>query len=388
MNRIRPGLIAPALVAMAAVAASAVSGQSEVFRSAEHDYRLVTVADGFDHPWSMAWLPNHDMLVTERSGTLRIVRDGVLLPDPVPGVPEVVARGQGGLLEVTPHPDFADNNIIYLTYSKPNDERSGTTALGWGRFENDELIGFEDLFIANSQGGGHYGSKIAFSPDGYLLFTVGDRMASPSGDLEAHPAQDITNHHGTVNRLNLDGSIPEDNPFVDVEGAEPSIWSYGHRNMQGLVIDQQTGIVWLTEHGPQGGDEVNVIKPGLNYGWPVVGFGVNYRSGLAIHEGTHREGMEQPAYVWIPSIGASGMMLYTGDVFPRWKGNLFAGGLAGQVLSRFVPGGEEITFEESLVWGQGRLRDVRQGPDGLIYLAIESRGDELTPVVRLEPVER
>lgn len=362
--------------------------QSDVMRSAQHDYRVVTVADGLVHPWSIAFLPGGDMLITELPGRLRIVRDGRLLPDPVAGVPEVVAMGQGGLLDVVPHPDFGSNRLIYLSFSKPKDDRErGTTAVVRGRLENDRLTGVEELFEADSEGRGHYGSRIAFDGEGHFFVSVGDRQAPPSGDLEAHPAQDVSNHHGTISRLNEDGTIPADNPLVDREGAEPSIWSYGHRNVQGLAIHPETGDVWATEHGPQGGDELNRIEPGLDYGWPVIGYGVNYRSGSAIHEGTHREGMEQPEHIWVPSIGTSGLMVYTGDRFPGWRGDIFAGGLAGHRLVRLDLEGGEIFLEETLVPGLGRIRDVRQGPDGLIYLAIDGEDDEPTRVVRLEPVD-
>ncbi len=361
-------------------------GQSEVFRSAYHDYRLVTVADGLERPWSIAFLPGGDMLVTERPGRLRIVRDGELLPDPVAGVPSVVTEGQGGLLDVVPHPDFEENRLLYLSFSKPKDDRErGTTAVVRGRFENDTLTDVEEIFEAESEGRGHYGSRLAFDGNGYLFITVGDRQAPPSGDLEAHPAQDLSNHHGTTNRIHDDGRIPEDNPFVGQEGVQPSIWSYGHRNEQGLAVDPWTGNVWANEHGPQGGDELNLIQPGMNYGWPVVGYGVNYRTGLAIHEGTHREGMEPPVHFWVPSIGISGLMIYTGDRFPAWRGSIFVGGLAGQQLARLTMAGQEVLSEETLVQGQGRIRDVRQGPDGLIYLAIDDRAGAPTSILRMEP---
>ncbi|MFV1986871.1 MAG: PQQ-dependent sugar dehydrogenase [Gemmatimonadota bacterium] len=359
----------------------------ETMRSAYYDFRVVTVVDGLEHPWSIAFLPDGDMLVTERPGRLRIVRDGVLLPDPVAGIPEVVAVGQGGLLDVVPHPDFASNRLLYISYSKPKEglER-GTTAVIRGRFENDRLTDVEELFEAVTDGNGHYGSRLAFDGEGYLFITVGDRQASPSGDLEAHAAQDISNHHGTTNRIHDDGRIPSDNPFVGDPDARPEIWSYGHRNPQGLTIDPETGDIWITEHGPQGGDELNLVLPGVNYGWPVVGYGVNYGSGLAIHEGTMREGMQHPTHFWVPSIATSGLMMYTGDAFPEWQGNLFAGGLAGEQLARLTLDGQAVVAEETLVQGIGRVRDVRQGPDGLIYLAIDDRRGELTAVVRLEPV--
>ncbi len=369
------------------VSAAPASAQ-EVHRSAHHDYRVVTVADGLVHPWSIAFLPGGDILITERPGRLRIVRNGVLLPDPAPGVPAVLAQGQGGLLDVVPHPNFAQNRLLYLSFSKPvGDGTEATTAVVRGRFENDRLTDVEEIFEAVSRGRGHYGCRLAFDGIGFLFLTVGDRQASPSGDLEAHPAQDLTNHHGTVIRLHDDGRVPADNPFVGRDGALPEIWTYGHRNSQGLAINLATGDVWATEHGPQGGDELNLIRPGLNYGWPVIGFGVNYRTGATIHEGTHREGMEQPVHVWVPSIGIAGLLVYTGDRFPEWRGNLFAGGMVGEQLARLVMEGPRVVHEETLVHGLGRIRDVRQGPDGYIYLAIDDRRDGPTPVVRLEPVE-
>jgi glucose/arabinose dehydrogenase len=300
-------------------------------------------------------------------------------------VPEVFARGQGGLLDVALHPDFASNRMVYLSYSKPLADDESTTAVVRGRLENDRLTGVEEIFEANTRGNGHYGSRLAFDDDGYLFVTVGERQVPARGDLEAHPAQDISNHHGTVNRLHDDGRIPEDNPFVGRSGAEPSIWSYGHRNPQGLAIHPETGDIWITEHGPQGGDELNLIQPGLNYGWPVVGYGVNYGSGAAIHEATQREGMENPVHFWVPSIGTSGLMIYTGDVFPEWGGNLFAGGLSGEQIARLEMDGRAVTFEETILHGRGRIRDIVQGPDGYIYVAIDDRQGGRTPIVRLEP---
>ena len=365
-----------------------LKGQSPVFRSAYHDYRLVTVAEGLEHPWSIAFLPGGDMLVTERPGRLRIVRNGKLLGHPVRGVPQVLAQGQGGLLDVVPHPDFASNRLLYLSFSKPiGDGSEATTAVVRGRFEDDRLIGVEELFQAVSRGRGHYGCRIAFDGNGFMFLTVGDRQAPARGNLEAHPAQDLSNHHGSTIRLHDDGRVPADNPFIDQAGARPEIWSYGHRNAQGLAIHPETGDVWVNEHGPQGGDELNLDLPGRNYGWPVIGYGVNYRSGTAIHEGTQREGMEQPVHFWVPSIATSGLLIYTGDQFPEWRGNAFVGGLNGQQLARLTMDGQRVTSEETLVQGVGRIRDVRQGPDGYIYLAIDHRQGELTPVVRMEPVK-
>jgi glucose/arabinose dehydrogenase len=278
--------------------------------------------------------------------------------------------------------------LLYLSYSKPLEGGGATTAVARGRFENDQLTGVQDIFVADTRGAGHYGCRLAFDRNGFLFITIGDRQAPPSGDLERHPAQDLSNHHGTIVRLHDDGRVPADNPFVGREGARPETWTYGHRNPQGLAIHPETGDVWANEHGPQGGDELNLIRPGLNYGWPVIGYGVNYRSGAAIHSGTHRQGMEQPVHVWVPSIGVSGLLIYTGDRFPRWKGSFFSGGMAGQQLARIAMDGQRVDYQETLVRRMGRIRDVRQGPDGYIYLAIDHDSGAPTPIVRLEPVPR
>jgi glucose/arabinose dehydrogenase len=258
-----------------------------------------------------------------------------------------------------------------------------------GRFENDRLTNVEQLFQSVSQGRGHFGGKIAFDGKGFLFLTLGDRQVPPEGNLEAHPAQDLSNHHGKLIRLHDDGKVPADNPFVKTAGAKPEIWSYGHRNIQGLAIHPESGQVWANEHGPQGGDELNLIRPMVNYGWPVIGFGVNYTTGLAIHAGTHREGMQQPAQIWVPSIGISGLMIYTGDKFPSWKGDFFVGGMAGQQVVR-MPFDAKRGFgtRELLATNVGRIRDIRQGPDGFIYLVTDDRDGKPTPVLRMEPIER
>ncbi len=365
-----------------------VSAQS-VMRSALHDFRVVTVAEGLVQPWAVAFLPGGDLLITERPGRLRIVRGGKLLPTPVAGVPEVAYENQGGLLEVALHPSFATNRFVYLTFAKRRPNGTGnTTALVRARFENDALTGVTQLFESVSTGRGHFGGKIAFDGKGHLFLTLGDRQVPPEGNLEAHPAQDLTNHHGKVVRLNDDGTVPADNPFVSRAGAKPEIWSYGHRNVQGIAIDPATGNVWTNEHGPQGGDELNLDRAGKNYGWPVIGYGVNYTTGKAIHAGTHREGMEQPLHIWVPSIGISGATFYTGDRFPQWKGQLFIAGMAGEQLGRVTLAGEKVLSRETILPGLGRIRDIRQGLDGFLYLVTEDRDGKPTPVVRLEPVDR
>ena len=359
---------------------------AQIHRSTLHDYRVVPVASGLQNPWGIAFLPGGDILITERAGRLRIVREGRLLPGTVPGVPEVLAQGQGGLMDVQPHPDFATNRLIYITYSKPYTDLEGArTVLIRGTFQDDVLTNIEELFSAQAVGRGHYGSRIAFDGNGYVFITAGDRQAPSRGDLYAHPAQDLSNHHGVVVRLHDDGRIPADNPFVGTAGALGEIWSYGHRNPQGLAFHPMTGDLWANEHGPQGGDELNVVLPGRNYGWPVIGYGVNYGSGTTIHEGTLKEGMESPKHFWVPSIATSGLMIYTGDKFPAWRGNIFVGGLGGEQLSRLTVDGQTVLNEETLFQRMGRIRDVRQGPDGYIYLAIEDRRGAPTGVVRLEP---
>ena len=231
------------------------------------------------------------MLVTERPGRLRIVRNGALLPDSVPGVPEVFAEGQGGLFEVLPHPNFTDNKLLYLSFARPKGEGSTTTVIR-GRFENDRLADIEDVFEAQSQGRGHYGGRLAWHPDGYLFVSVGERMARAAGDLTAHPAQDLSNHHGVTVRLFEDGRVPDDNPFVGQDGVLPEIWSYGHRNPQGLFYNLQSQQLWEIEHGPRGGDEINLIEAGKNYGWPEISYGKEYWAPLSVGHGSHEEGME------------------------------------------------------------------------------------------------
>lgn len=367
-----------------ALAATASLAQSTEYRSMLYDFQVTPVAEDLEVPWSMAWLPNGDMLVTERAGRLRIVRNGSLLAAPVEGVPEVLHEGQGGLFDVVPHPEYASNKLVYLSFAKPLSSGS-TTAVIRGKFENDRLSDIETIFQADSEGrNGHYGARIAFDGEGYLFLSIGDRQASPSGDLTAHQAQDLSNHAGTIVRLHDDGRVPSDNPFLDRRDALPEIYSYGHRNPQSMAIHPVTGDVWAGEHGPQGGDELNIVAPGANFGWPVVGFGVNYGPGRPIHASQQEDGMEGPKHYWVPSIATSGLMIYSGDLFPNWKGDAFVGGLRGQLLARVdvSDDGKRVEMDESIMVGIGRIRDVRQGPDGAIYLATENKG-----VLRMTPSE-
>lgn len=342
-------------------------------------HRVVEVVTGLEHPWSVAFLPGGDMLVTERPGRLRIVRDGELLPDPVAGVPEVRARGQGGLLDVVLHPDFQQNRLVYLSYSKPVGSDAATTAVARGRFEGGRLQDVEDVFVADAVGSGgrHFGSRIVFTPEGLMYVTVGDR-----GEMER--AQDPTDHAGTTIRLHDDGRVPRDNPFVDHPEVRPEIYTYGNRNAQGMAVHPETGDVWQVEHGARGGDEINLIRPGRNYGWPEITHGVNY-SGEPISPDTARAGLEQPLVHWTPSIAPSGMAFYTGDRFPEWRGNVFVGALAGQHLRRVAFDGTTPVEQEQLLEDRGeRIRAVRDGPDGYLYLLTDSPNGAL---LRLEPVE-
>lgn len=369
---------------------TARAAEPPVIEDALHAFRVVTVADGLQQPWSIAFLPSGDMLVTEKPGRLRIVRGGVLQPGHIGGVPQVRYRGQGGLLEVALHPDFESNQLLYLSYAKPSaDEREGTTAVIRGRFDGENLTGVEEVFEAKawSDRGAHFAGKLAFDEQGYLFITVGDRGVNPqSMPLHEHPAQNLMSHQGKVIRLHDDGRVPADNPFVGRDDALPEIWSYGHRNPQGLAIHPETGDVWVTEHGPQGGDELNLARPGLNYGWPVIGYGVQY-GGSRFHEATHREGMEQPVQYWVPSIATSGLMIYTGDRFPGWRGHFFVGGLHGQQLARIpiAAGAEGRVEQPPMLRGFGRIREVREDLDGFIYLAVD--GNSRTKILRLEPAD-
>ena len=384
-----------AIIAVTALSTLQVFAQ-DTYQSAHHDYKVVSVAEDLVQPWSMAWLPNGDMLITEKPGRLRLVRNGQLLPEAIPGTPEVLYKGQGGLFEVVPHPNFSDNQWVYLTFAKPNANEiddGSTTAVVRGRLEDDRLTNVVELFAAQASGFGHYGGKLVFDGEGHMFLTLGDRQDFSFGDREAlmaHSAQDRSNHQGVIVRLNDDGTVPDDNPFVGVDGVLPEIWSYGHRSPQGLAIHPITGDLWESEHGPQGGDELNLVEPGNNYGWPVVGRGVNYGAfGRPIHVGISEEGMTSPTNFWVPSIATSGLMIYSGDKFPMWVGDIFSGGLIGEQLARVHLDDEyrNVVMEETLAYNMGRIRDVRQGPDGYIYLAISDRQAGPSPIVRLEPVD-
>ena len=349
---------------------------SGVIESEDLDFRLETVVEGLGIPWGLAFLPNGDMLVTERSGKFHRYRGGEKLHE-ISGVPEVRDRGQGGLLDVEVHPRFEENGFIYLSYSKPvGDEQ--TTAVMRAKLENDRLTGQKIILEASPHLSTrhHYGSRLEFDKEGYLFLSVGDR-----GRENQNP-QHLDNHCGKIHRIYDDGSIPEDNPFVHSPGAVKSIYSFGHRNPQGVAMHPGTGVIWANEHGPRGGDEVNIIRKGKNYGWPVISYGINY-NGTRFTDITEKEGMEQPERYWVPAIGICGMTFVSGDRYPAWKGDLLCGSLAFKYLARLKMDGDDIVREEKLLKNIGRLRDVKMGRDGYIYLAVEDPGR----VLRIVPAE-
>jgi glucose/arabinose dehydrogenase len=360
-------------------------GQTLEFETNTQTIRVVPIVEGLDSPWSMVFLPSGDRLVTERPGRLRLIRDGVLVEEPIAGVPEVQDRNHGGLLHVVLHPDFPSNDWIYLTYSKVG-EQGGTTAVMRARFDGTELLDATDIFVADAwQGAGlNFGSRVVFDNAGMLYASVGDR-----GPNTEPLAQDLSNHNGTIVRLHDDGRIPDDNPFVDQPGARPEIYSYGHRNPQGMTVHPETGEIWASEHGPMGGDEVNIIRPGANYGWPVVSYGRTY--GGDILGGPLLEGVDPPRYFWVPSIGISGMLFYTGDRFPGWTGQLIVTGMNSMLIQRVRLDGRGANERESMLTQlRQQVRDIQQGPDGLIYLVTRQDGNR-TPnsgmVLRIEPVD-
>ncbi len=343
----------------------------------EIPYRPVKLVGGLENPWGMAFLPDGSVLVTERPGRLRLIKDGRLQAASISGLPPIVARGQGGLLDVALHPEFSKDPWVYLSYAAPGKGGMGT-AVGRGRLKGGQLAQWQTLFslepkTAERQ---HFGSRLVFDANNHLFITLGDRA-------ERDRAQDLADPAGSVLRLHDDGRIPADNPFASRKGARAEIYSYGHRNPQGMAIHPETGQLWLHEHGPQGGDEINIIRAGANYGWPVITHGREYVTGFRIGEGTHKQGMEQPLHYWVPSIAPSGMAFYAGDRYPHWRGNLFVGALKEQMLVRLELAGNRVVREQRLYKGEiGRIRDVRNGSDGYLYLLTD---DNPGALYRLEP---
>ena len=342
--------------------------------------RAETVAKGLENPWAIAFLPDQRMVVTERPGRIRIVdRDG-RVSEPLAGVPKVYAGGQGGLLDAAVSPAFSKDRLIYFSFSEPGEGGAGTAVararLGKASLEKTEVIWRQAPKVS---GRNHFGSRLVFRPDGTLFVTLGDRFS------EREKAQDLSVTIGKVIRINPDGTAPRDNPFVGRAGAKPEIWSYGHRNVQGADLNPQTGEFWTAEHGARGGDELNRVEAGKNYGWPVITYGVDY-SGLRIGEGTAKPGMEQPVYYWDPVIAPSGMIFYTGDVFQDWKGNILIGSLTPGALVRLVMKGNTVAREERYLADlRERIRDVQQGPDGLLYLVTDSSNGR---VIRVSPASK
>lgn len=376
-----PGLWASAslTLVLSMLIASATRSEEPSFASSAGPLEVRVVATGLDHPWSLAFLPDGRLLVTERPGRLRVIAEDGRLSSPLKGAPEVWASGQGGLLDVALDRAFAQNRALYLCFS----ERvgGGRTAVARTKLSVDATQLEELDVIFRQEGplssGNHYGCRIAQAPDGNLFVTLGEHF------VHRNEAQNLANHLGKIIRIAPDGSVPKDNPFVGREGVKPEIWSYGHRNPQSLAFNPANGALWEIEHGPRGGDEVNIIGKAKNYGWPVIGYGIDY-NGAKIHEATAQPGMEQPIKYWVPSIAPSGMAFYTADLFPAWKASLFTGALAGQALVRLSLDGEKVIAEERLLQNLNqRIRDVRQGPDGALWLLTDSSGGR---VLRVAPV--
>lgn len=344
---------------------------------------VVTVADGLSFPWSMAFLPDTNLLVTERSGALRLVTTSGKISAPIKGIPTARVSGQGGLFDVVLDPDFIKNRLVYLSYAESGDDNTNGLAVARGTLSADNMS-FDNMQVIFRQtpkveSDGHFGGRLVFSRDKHLFITLGDRQHSS----ERQKAQQLDTHHGKVVRIFPDGRVPADNPFIKTAGALPEIWSLGHRNPQGAALHPDTGELWASEHGPQGGDEINIVQRGKNYGWPVVTYGCEYMTCFQVGEGKSKPGMEEPLTWWLPkSIAPSGLAFYTGNRYPEWKGQLFSGALSGEALWRLKPAGNRIVEREALLTELGaRIRDVRQGPDGWLYLLTDSSGGR---VLRLE----
>jgi glucose/arabinose dehydrogenase len=359
--------------------AGACQGQAGLPPTVNDRVQLTTIASGLAHPWSLAFLPDGRMLVTERPGRLRYVTMKGEISDPISGVPAVYAHGQGGLLDVALDPDFGANSTIYLSYAEPGDGDLNGTAVARAKLDGARLTDLQVIFrqMPKVASENHFGSRLVFARDGNLFVTLGERFS------ERDSAQDLGTHLGKIVRITKDGKAPADNPFVGRKGALPEIWSYGHRNVQGATLDPATGRFWAVEHGPRGGDEINLPEAGRNYGWPVITFGREY-SGPAIGEGTAKAGMEQPLYYWVPSIATSGMTFYSSDTYPEWKGSLFVGALKAQLVARLEFGADgKVKAEERFPVGE-RVRDIRQGPDGALYLLTDEDAGRL---LRLTPAK-
>jgi glucose/arabinose dehydrogenase len=367
------------LAAALGIATGLCQAQSSPIATELLRLEMTTVASGLEHPWSLAFLPDGRILVTERPGRLRLVTGDGKVSEPIAGVPAVYAVGQGGLLDVVLDPDFAENSTIYLSYAEPGDGDTNGTAVARAKLDGSKLADVEVIFRqtpkVNSKH--HFGSRLVFARDGTLFVTLGERNS------ERQSAQDLGTHIGKIVRITKEGKAPADNPFVGREGALPEIWSLGHRNVQGATLHPATGQLWVHEHGPRGGDEINLPRAGRNYGWPVITFGREYH-GPAIGEGTAKPGMEQPVHYWVPSIAPSGMVFYGGELMPAWKGQLFVGALAAKQVARLdIDDDGKVKSEERIPIGE-RVRDVREGPDGALYLLTDEDAGRL---LRLAPAK-
>ncbi len=352
----------------------AQNDQNSVENPSQEVFSAELFVDDLQIPWGMVFLPDGSLLISEKSGSLICFRDGKKIE--IQGVPEVYVRGQGGLLDLELHPNFAQNGWIYLSYaSEEGPEKGGHTAIARARLSGDQLIDLQVLYKGspNTTQGQHFGSRIEFDAEGYLYFTIGER-----GARDTNP-QDLSRDGGKVYRLHDDGTVPSDNPFVNTPDAIQAIYTYGNRNPQGMIQHPETGEIWIHEHGPRGGDEINIVSAGENYGWPLVTYGINY-SGTPITDKTEMEGIIAPIHYWVPSIAPSGMCFVTSDRYPGWKGSLLVGSLSFQYLERLEMKGEQVLRREKLMEDIGRVRNVRQGPDGLIYVAVEGKG-----IYRLNP---
>lgn len=336
-------------------------------KSEKVSFYVDTLHTGLENPWGMAWLPDGRMLVTERKGEILVFKDEQYTGEKLGGFPETYERGQGGLMDIQLHPQYSENGWLYVTYAKPG-QGGGSTALTRFRLNGNQITDLETLYQTQplSTSGVHFGSRIVFDKADYLYFSTGERGVKQN-------AQDLSNDMGKIHRLHDDGRIPDDNPFVGNPTAKPSIWSYGHRNVQGMVYDSTNDLIYATEHGPRGGDELNVVEKGKNYGWPVITYGIDY-SGAIISELTEKEGMEQPLHYWTPSIAACGLLFYTGDKYADWHGNLFTGALALTHLARIEITRGRYTHEEKLLQDIGRVRQVAQSPEGFIFVLTEGPG--------------
>lgn len=344
-----------------------ISRNYDPITSEKINFYVDTLHTGMDNPWGLAWLPDGRLLVTERKGEILVFENDLFTGGKLAGFPETYEQGQGGLMDIQLHPHYDSNGWIYVTYAKPG-QGGGSTTLIRFKLDGNQITDLEELYQTQplSTRGVHFGSRIIFDNEGYLYFSTGER-----GVMEN--SQNLSNDQGKVHRLHDDGRIPEDNPFVNTPNAKPSIWSYGHRNIQGMVYDRERNIIYATEHGPRGGDELNIVEKGKNYGWPVITYGIDY-SGAIISDLTEKEGMEQPIHYWTPSIAACGLLLYTGDKYPGWEGNLFSGALALMHVARVEVSNGKYVHEEKLLEHIGRVRQVAQSPDGYIYVATEGPG--------------